>query len=124
MHVFDIAIIMNNYFHDVATAVLLSAAVIMWVLGRNARAGGPLESAALARAYPTLSKLAIGAPVWIVVGGVIRFAHFDTHDLGAVFDQIGTAIVVKHVFEVAAVVLGIVLWRQTRKMIDRDAAAG
>ena len=35
----DILIIMNNYFHDVATALLLAAAVIMWTLERVARSG-------------------------------------------------------------------------------------
>jgi hypothetical protein len=118
MSAFDILIVMNNYFHDVATAVLISAAVIMWVLGRQARDGGPAELASLTRAYPTLSRFAIGALIWIVVGGIIRFIYFDTHDLGAVFDEIATAIVVKHVFEVAAVLLGIVLWQRTRKMIE------
>ena len=32
-------IIMNNYFHDVATATLLSSAVILRVLGRQAERG-------------------------------------------------------------------------------------
>ena len=55
----DILIIMNNYFHDVATAVLISAAVIMWALSRSASEGGPQEMAALARAYPKLRLFAI-----------------------------------------------------------------
>jgi len=49
-----ILIILNNYFHDVATATLLSSGVIMYVLGRQARNGGAGERRALARAYRTL----------------------------------------------------------------------
>ena len=33
----SVLIIMNNYSHDVATAVLLSSAVILWVLILRAR---------------------------------------------------------------------------------------
>jgi len=109
---------MNNYFHDVATAVLISAAVIMWVLGRNARKGGPAEVAALARAYPLLGKFAVGSLVWIVLGGIVRVIYFNTHDLGAVFDDLATAIIVKHVFELAAVLFGLLLWRRTRRLIE------
>ena len=36
----DILIIMNNYFHDVATAVLIAAAVVMWALERQATRSG------------------------------------------------------------------------------------
>jgi hypothetical protein len=43
-------LIINNYLHDVATAVLLSSAVILYVLGRQARAGGDGERRAFARA--------------------------------------------------------------------------
>ena len=35
----DILIIMNNYFHDVATATLLGATVIMWVPERRSPKG-------------------------------------------------------------------------------------
>ncbi len=37
---------MNNYFHDVVTAVLFVGTVILW---------------ALARPYPTLKRFALGA---------------------------------------------------------------
>ncbi|MBE3076608.1 MAG: hypothetical protein IMZ75_17040, partial [Actinobacteria bacterium] len=39
----SILIILNNYFHDVATATLLSSAVILYVLGRQAQRGGADE---------------------------------------------------------------------------------
>ncbi len=122
---FDVLIIMNNYFHDVATAVLIAAAIIMGVLARQARAGGPQETAALARAYPTLSRFAIGALVWIVLGGIPRVIFFNTHDLGAVFDDLATAIIVKHVVELGAVVVGVVMWRRTKRLVEaaaRDAS--
>ncbi|MDP2234521.1 MAG: hypothetical protein Q8K89_12855, partial [Actinomycetota bacterium] len=108
----DILIVMNNYFHDVATAVLLSAAVIMWALYRQARRGGPAEVAQLARAYPLLTRFALIALAWVVLGGIPRVVFFATHDLGAVRDDLALPIAVKHVVEVAAVLAGVVLWRR------------
>ena len=113
--ILDILIIMNNYFHDVATATLLGAAVIMWALERQA--ADPAGLAALARAYPTLTRFANGALVWIIVGGIPRVITFNTHDLGAVRGDLIPAIAVKHVAEVAAVVVGVALWRRVRRRI-------
>ena len=120
----DILIIMNNYFHDVATAVLLAAAVIMWVLARQASGGRPAETAALARAYPTLSRFAAAALAWIVLGGIPRVVFFNTHDLGAIRGDLVPAIIVKHVVEVAAVVAGVVLWRRVRRLLEAAGIEG
>ena len=119
----DILIIMNNYFHDVATAVLIAAAAIMWALERQARAGGPADARVLARAYPLLTRFAQGALVWIVLGGIPRVIFFNTHDLGALRGDLVPAIIVKHVVEVAAVVLGVLLWRRVKRQIEAAASA-
>ncbi|MDO8880784.1 MAG: hypothetical protein Q7W44_08300 [Coriobacteriia bacterium] len=117
----DILIIMNNYFHDVATAVLIAAAVIMWTLERQAHVGASADLATLARAYPVLTRFAKGALVWIVLGGIPRVVFFNTHDLGAIRGDLIPAIAVKHVVEVAAVVLGVVLWRRVKRRIETPA---
>ncbi|MHB1341778.1 MAG: hypothetical protein ACYC77_06555 [Coriobacteriia bacterium] len=120
---FDILIIMNNYFHDVATATLLAAAAIMLVLDRQTRTGAPGDTTMLARLYPTLTHFAQGALVWIVVGGIPRAIFFSTHDLGAIRGDLVPAIIVKHVVEVAAVVAGVALWRRVKRRIE-SAAVG
>jgi len=119
----DILIVMNNYFHDVATAVLLAAAVIMWVLERRARAGSPQDLGVLARSYPTLTRFARGALVWIVLGGVPRVIFFNTHDLGALGGDLVPAIVVKHVAEFAAVIAGVVMWVRVKRRIEATGSA-
>ena len=74
-------IIMNNYFHDVATATLLSSAVILWVLGPPGRAGRPEDRARRSRkAMPTLTRFAIGALIWIILGGIPRVIFFNTFE--------------------------------------------
>jgi len=118
----DILIIMNNYFHDVATATLLAAAAIMWVLDRQTRAQAPGDIVMLARLYPTLTRIAQGALVWIVIGGIPRVIFFNTHDLGAIRGDLVPAIIVKHVVEVAAVIAGVLLWRSVKRRIESAAA--
>lgn len=109
----SILIIMNNYFHDVATAILISSAVVLWVLGRNAERGTDAERAALARAYPTLTRFARGAIVWIVVGGIPRTIFFTRYEWDpAVVKGIVPALAIKHILMFAAVIVGAVMWRR------------
>ena len=116
----DILIILNNYFHDVATAILLATAVIMWVLGRNAkRAGADAELDALARAYPTLTKFAWVALAWIVIGGVPRIIFFNTHEfIPAVENGLVTVLVIKHLLMGTAVVVGAIMWVRAKRLIE------
>ena len=113
-----ILVIMNNYFHDVATAVLLGSAAIMWVLGRQAERGGPGDVAVLARFYPTLTRFAWGAVAWIVVGGIPRTIFFTRYEWDpAVIKGIVLALAIKHALMALAVVLGIVLWMRVKRRI-------
>lgn len=121
----DILIIMNNYFHDVATAVLVAAAAIMWVLYRRALTSGPEAVSALRNAYPSLTTFARWALLWVIIGGIPRVITFNTHDLGAVhgdMEYLIPAIAVKHIFEVAAVVAGVVLWQRVKARFMASAA--
>ena len=118
-------IIMNNYFHDVATATLLSSAVILWVLGRQARKGGPELRRALARAMPTLTKFAIGALIWIILGGIPRVIFFNTFEFIPAKDNgIIIDLAIKHIFLFAAVVVGAVMWARIGKLTQVDDPAG
>ena len=113
----SILIIMNNYLHDVATAILLSSAVILYVLGRQAERGGAAEQSALARAYPTLTRFAWGAVAWIIVGGVPRIIFFTRYEWDpAVIKGIVPALIVKHTLIVLAIVIGAVMWRRMAKV--------
>lgn len=118
-----VTLIMNNYFHDVATALLLSSAVIMWVLGRRAEADSPGAVLALQRAYPTLTRFAWGAVAWIVIGGIPRTYFFKDMEWDpAVVRGLLPALMVKHTLMVLAVVLGVLLWRRMARIAKRDVA--
>lgn len=119
----SIVIIINNYFHDLATGLLLSSAVILWVLGRQAEQGGVAERKALARAYPTLKRFAWGAFIWIILGGIPRTIFFTTFEWDpAVIKGIVPALIVKHVFMVCAILIGAVMWNRMAKVARAEIA--
>ena len=120
----DILIILNNYLHDVATAVLLSSAVILYVLGRQAKSGGEGERRALARAYGTLTRFAWGALAWIIIGGIPRTIFFyDYEFIPASAKGIVLDLVIKHVLLVSGVIAGSVMWIRIGKLARAEISA-
>ena len=113
-------IIINNYLHDVATAVLLSSAVIFYVLARQAQRGGEGERRAFGRAYRTLTRFAWGALAWIVIGGIPRTIFFTQYEFIPADDKgIITDLVIKHVLLVSAVIAGSIMWLRMKKSIEK-----
>lgn len=107
----SIFVIMNDYFHDVATASLLASAVILLVLERKACAGGPERRAAFGRAFLELRKYALFIAAWIVVGGIPRVLYWERFEWAqAVANDIVPALYAKHVLQVLAIMAGAVLW--------------
>ena len=120
----SILIILNNYFHDVAPATLLSSAVILYVLGRQAERGGDAERQAFARSYRTLTKFAWGALAWIIIGGIPRTIFFPTFEfIPAEQKGIIADLIVKHVFMVTAVVAGAIMWVRMGKVARSEVSA-
>lgn len=120
-------IIFNNYLHDVATGLLISSAVILSVLGRQARSGGAGERRAFARAYKTLTRFALGALAWIIVGGIPRTIFFNEYEfIPADTKGIVADLIIKHVLLVSAVVAGGTMWvrlgKTAREMAAEDTA--
>lgn len=119
-------VIMNNYFHDVATAMLFSSALILWLLGRNAEknAGAEAENGAqrasmLASAYPVLTRVAWGSIAWIVVGGIPRTIFFEAveWDMSDPSNKyLFTALMIKHALMWLLVIAGTVMWARARKV--------
>ena len=64
---------MNNYFHDVATALLLASGIAIWVIYK--KLGGSDEPGVRAyflRLYDSLTFLAKFSLAWIILGGIPR----------------------------------------------------
>ena len=97
-----IAVMLNNYFHDLAVAFLFASSLMAHLVLRHWP--GP-PSAALAR---TLQRVAWGSLVWIVIGGAVRAWFYREYEW---LPRAGTAqvsvLAIKHVFMVALTVWGL-----------------
>lgn len=113
-----LAIMMNNYFHDVATALLVGSAFALWALVRvyDEGSAGPETRAYLLRIYGLMTKLARFSLAWIVLGGVPRLIFFmDFEWVNAVGKLQVPALALKHILIFIAVGSGARLWWQLRK---------
>ncbi len=123
----SIVIILNNYFHDVATATLLSSAVILHILWRQAEKGNPGDQLAFAHAYKPLTLFARVSLAWIIIGGVFRTIFFNFAEfIPASQKNIIPDLMIKHIVLVSAVIAGAILWRRfatlAKDVLAREAA--
>ena len=112
-----LAIMMNNYFHDVATALLVGSAFALWALMRVYQdSDGPQAARFALRIYERMTKLARFALAWIVLGGIPRtYFYMDFEWANAVGRLQVPALALKHVLIFLAVAAGVRLWMQLRK---------
>lgn len=115
-----IALMMNNYFHDVATALLAASAFALWVLLRRFEAGpqGPDAARYFLEIQRAMAKLARFSLAWIVLGGIPRtiwYAEFEWAN-AAGRGQV-PALVVKHLVALVFVILGVAFWRRLRARV-------
>ncbi len=69
-----IALMMNNYLHDVATALLAASAFALWVMLRRYESGerGPEAARYFLEIHRSMARLARLSLAWIVLGGIPR----------------------------------------------------
>lgn len=125
-----IALMMNNYFHDVATALLAASAFALWVLLRRYESGTRSPGAAryFLEIQRAMAKLARFSLAWIVLGGVPRtiwYAEFEWAN-AAGRGQVA-ALVVKHVVALILVLFGVAFWRRLKsrvRSVEAELAGG
>jgi hypothetical protein len=119
-----VALMMNNYFHDVATALLAASGFALWAMLRAwERDGGPGSARYFMAIHARMAKLARFSLAWIVLGGVPRtifYAEFEWAN-AAGRAQV-PALVVKHVIAFAFVAAGAWLWIRLRRRVAEAAA--
>lgn len=117
-----VLIMMNNYFHDVATALLAASAVLMLVILRvTAKMKTENESVELVVSiYRKVTKLALVSVIWIILGGIPRTIFFKRYEWwDAAGKGIIPALLVKHALMFMLVGVGIILWLRVKKEISR-----
>ena len=120
-----IALMMNNYLHDVATALLLASAVALWaMLRRYDPSGGPGAARYFLAIHRSMTRLARFSLAWIVLGGIPRTIFYSEFEWAnaAGRGQVA-ALLVKHVLAFAFVAAGAWLWVKLRRRV-REVEAG
>ena len=107
-------IILNNYFHDVATAMVISLTVLMMFISRQVDSGSTPESKGFfLLIYRRFSRWAAYSLAWIVVGGIPRVLAFNQYEfIPAAQKEIVPVLVFKHLILFGLVLTGMFLWRK------------
>ena len=120
-----VAIMMNNYFHDVATALLASSAFCIYALVRTKDAlGEPVATLFYLKAYRQMGRFFRFALYWIVIGGIPRTIFYTRFEwANAAGKGQVPALMAKHVLMAVLVVFGVYAWRKLkRKAADLHAS--
>ena len=114
-------LLMNNYFHDVATALLAaSGAVLGIIVVKYGTAGDEAARKYFSRVYAGTVSLARFTLFWILLCGVPRTLYFRTFEWKNALDHNQVpALIIKHVLALAFVAIGAYLWSR----YSRRAAA-
>jgi len=118
-------IMMNNYFHDVATALLLASGVAMWVIVRRLEAHPAQEVVDyFLKVYRGVTGLAKFSLAWILIGGVPRtLAYKEFEWANAVGKSQVPALIIKHILAFLIVGTGAYLWIRLSRRI-RELTVG
>lgn len=117
---FGVAIILNNYLHDLATGTWLAANAFQWGAWRRTGAGGVESDPASAAGIDAVRRVGRTALWWILGGGVVRALAFRRYEWSdaAGRGQLGL-LGVKHVLLFGAVVAGRKLERRAEALSRR-----
>jgi hypothetical protein len=117
--VFSVLVMINNYCHDVATAMLAASGVTMWVIIRRLEnTGSPEVLSLLFSLYRSISKIVTFSLIWIAAGAVPRILTFSTFEFAdALADNHLPGLMAGHIFSFAMTFAGAYLWISLIKRI-------
>lgn len=117
--ILGVFIMLNNYFHDVATALLAASGITMWIIvGRYGNNTNPDVTDYFLRIYKSITRLAKFSLYWILIGGIPRtIAYRDFEWANAVGKSQIPALIVKHILAFIFVGTGVYLWIRLNKRV-------
>jgi hypothetical protein len=118
---FDIALMTNNYSHDIATAMLAVSGASLWIISRAYPASKtPAVDIYFVCINKSITRLAVFSLLWIVVAGVPRTIFYKQYEW---YIEVGSlqiiAIIIKHVFMFTLVGMGLFYWAKVNKTVRR-----
>ncbi len=122
---FAIIIAINNFLHDLASAIPLASGIAMWVIVSQYEKNRDAETEALMlRLYRGISRIFIGSLVWITVGAVPRILTFTRFESAhALRDHNIDGLIAVQLTIFAAVMSGMFLWIALTRKVRRFKGA-
>jgi hypothetical protein len=114
-----VAIMMNNYFHDMATGLLVGSGFALHAIIRIVKTMNTPEAILFfLKTNRHMVKLFKFALWWVVLGGVPRTIFYTSFEWANAADKLQVpALAVKHVMMFAAVVWGVTAWRRMQQQV-------
>lgn len=114
-----VAIMMNNYLHDMATGLLVGSGFALHAIMRiQASMDTPEATFFFLKTNRQMKKLFKFALWWVVLGGVPRTIFYTSFEWANAADKLQVpALAVKHVMMFTAVVWGIYAWRRMQAKV-------
>lgn len=115
----SILVMLNNYMHDFATALVVVCSYAMLLLVRYAEKKGSQETAAMVLSiYPKMLHLTAGSFIFLIFAGVIRSFTYKSYEWAeaAGRGQV-VALMIKHVILFILFGYGIYLWVKVYRRI-------
>jgi len=115
------ALMMNKYFHDVATALLMASAFVLHVIVRiQAAMDTPVATLFFLKMHKQLVRFFRFSLWWIIIGGIPRTIFYTSFEWNHFADKLQVpALMVKHILMAAAVIYGIRAWRRLKVTVAR-----
>jgi len=105
-------LVLNNYCHDIATAMLMASGIIMWViLRRLGNTASPEVRSFMFSLYAGISKIVTFSLIWLAAGAVPRILTFSTFEFAdaRAKDHL-PGLMAKHLSAFAMILGGAYLW--------------
>jgi hypothetical protein len=115
-----VAIMMNNYLHDMATGLLVGSGFALHAILRiQASMRAPQATLFFLKTNRQMVKLFKFALWWVILGGIPRTIFYTSFEWANAADKLQVpALAVKHVMMFTAVVWGIYAWRRMQKKVE------
>lgn len=109
---FAVFILMSNYFHDVATAMLISTWAAMWIIMRTyEQMKSPALKPLLVQLFESMTRIFWVSIAWIVLGFVPRISTIHQFEwANALKNEIVPGLVAKYVIALIMLSAGLFLW--------------
>jgi hypothetical protein len=115
-----VAIMMNNYFHDMATGLLVGSGFVLHaIISIQASMNSPESVLFFLKINRQMVRLFKFALWWVILGGIPRTIFYTSFEWANAADKLQVpALAVKHVMMFAAVVWGVTAWRRMQKKVE------